>query len=117
MGSVRVNATGSGTRRHCGTAGQAPQLTVALARVIGTIAMDWTLLRDHLTEAQASEVLAALGVEVLPSTLKKWRQRGTGPPWWRAVGSVYYSRDNLRAWIEEQQQEPTARPRRNGDHQ
>ncbi len=74
--------------------------------------MDWTALRDQLTESQVVAVLLGLGVEVRASTLQKWRQRDEGPPWWRAVGSVYYPRDRLRAWLEEQQQQPTARPRR-----
>lgn len=74
--------------------------------------MDWTALPENLNETRAVAVLNALGVAVRASTLQKWRQRDEGPPWWRAVGSVYYPRDKLRAWIEEQQQQPTARPRR-----
>lgn len=73
---------------------------------------EWTALRANLTEPQVLAVLAELGIDVQASTLKKWRQRGDGPPWWRAVGSVYYDRDKLRAWLEQQQEQPTARPRR-----
>ena len=52
----------------------------------------------HLTTEEAAERLA-----VDPSTLRKWRQLGTGPAYIKAeghVGTVRYREKDLGAWEE-----------------
>lgn len=31
-------------------------------------------------------------------TLRQWRLRGVGPPWFKIVGRVYYDLEALRDW-------------------
>ena len=38
------------------------------------------------------------GIKVAPSTLKKWRSVGGGPPFYRARGKVFYDPEGTKAW-------------------
>lgn len=47
------------------------------------------------------EVSAMTGTPV--ATLRHWRQRGGGPPWFKIGRRVRYDHDDLRKWIAAQQ--------------
>lgn len=76
----------------------------------------WAALPEHLDEVRLADVLTAMGMATKPGTLRKWRQRGGGPPWWRVMGRTYYRRDSVRGWLEAQERKAaTTRPRRDND--
>ncbi|MCX7540616.1 helix-turn-helix transcriptional regulator [Corynebacterium antarcticum] len=52
---------------------------------------------DHLTTAQASELL---GIPV--ATLRYWRSIGQGPRSFKMGRLTFYRRDELEAWVEAQ---------------
>jgi len=57
----------------------------------------------YLTAAEAAAVLR-LG----PQTLARWRMRGCGPRYRRVGRNVLYTREDLRAWVDQHAFENTA---------
>lgn len=55
------------------------------------------------------EVAALLGLK--PGTLENWRAVGKGPPFRRLGAAIRYAMADVRAWVEGQPLETTARPR------
>jgi predicted DNA-binding transcriptional regulator AlpA len=59
---------------------------------------------EHHTTGYDEELLnldeAAVYLHASPSTLRFWRQRGTGPRSFRAGRRVKYRRSDLRAWLD-----------------
>ncbi|WP_288855653.1 helix-turn-helix domain-containing protein [uncultured Corynebacterium sp.] len=53
--------------------------------------------KDAYTPGQLSEAL-----NVSPSTLSTWRNRGKGPKFFRLVGHVYYAKTDVEEWLKEQ---------------
>jgi predicted DNA-binding transcriptional regulator AlpA len=46
------------------------------------------------------EVAARFGVKV--RTLHRWRSNGSGPPYYKIVGSVRYDKAAVEQWLKEQ---------------
>jgi predicted site-specific integrase-resolvase len=54
---------------------------------------------------------AAIFLAVAPSTLRKWRCYGKGPPYYRFErngGTIRYSREDLEAWLAQARQRSAA---------
>jgi len=69
---------------------------------ISTISIPDGTDEDFLT---LSEVAAILRVPV--NTVRWWRQRGEGPPFFKIGRHLVTTIGDLRGWIQEQKQQPT----------
>jgi hypothetical protein len=54
-----------------------------------------SLAESFLAEEQAAEI-----VQAKKQTLRAWRVRRKGPPFYKLNGRVLYKREDLEAWIE-----------------
>jgi hypothetical protein len=57
-----------------------------------------------------SEKEAADYLNRSPYTLRDWRERGVGPPYYRLVGSIVYSKAELDAFLESCRVDPKTSP-------
>jgi len=54
-------------------------------------------MADLLTEREAADIIRRPG-----ETLRYWRWRGEGPPWFKLGRRVVYDRADLETWIDAQ---------------
>ncbi len=66
----------------------------------------------HLGWISRLDLALELGVSV--DTLRRWEARRTGPPCVRAGRKVYYRRDAVQDWLEDQEQTAPRRRRAGG---
>jgi hypothetical protein len=64
-------------------------------------ALPWKRIAGYSSE---QETAAALCVTI--RTLRKWRQRGMGPPWVKVGRRVVYSDDSRTTWLKGQEVRP-----------
>ena len=56
----------------------------------------------------------ALELDLTVDTLRRWEKRRFGPPPVRAGRRVYYRRDAVQEWLQQQEQADPRRPRTGG---
>ncbi|WP_296643922.1 helix-turn-helix transcriptional regulator [Roseinatronobacter sp.] len=56
----------------------------------------------------------ALELGLTVDTLRRWEKRRFGPPAVRAGRQVYYRRDAVKEWLQQQEQSDPRRPRAGG---
>jgi hypothetical protein len=65
-----------------------------------------TALENHQTEKELAASLKAKTGFGCVRTLRKWRERRTGPPWIKFGKAILYPIDGFEAWLRAQVQEP-----------
>jgi len=64
-------------------------------------ALPWKRIAGYSSE---QETAAALRVTI--RTLRKWRQRGMGPPWTKLGRRVIYGDESRATWLKNQETQP-----------
>jgi len=64
------------------------------------------LSRQEMLENLINEDQLAEELHKKKTTLQAWRSRGLGPPWLKIVGSIFYDRRKVDAWIAAQERTP-----------
>ena len=56
-------------------------------------------MADYLTEAELAKLVRAQ-----QETVRYWRHKGLGPPWFRVGRRVLYDRSDVDSWLAEQKE-------------
>jgi hypothetical protein len=63
--------------------------------------LPWKRTAGYSSESETAEALS-----LSPRTLRKWRQRGIGPPWVKVGRRVVYSDESCLAWLKSSEIHP-----------
>jgi DNA-binding transcriptional MerR regulator len=55
-------------------------------------------VENYADKAKLSPKQVAQLLHVTTETLRVWRLRKTGPPWYRQVGRVFYLKSDVESW-------------------
>ncbi|MGH3273249.1 MAG: hypothetical protein ACRDNZ_02860 [Streptosporangiaceae bacterium] len=61
-----------------------------------------------MTTAETADYITRLGARTSARTLEDWRQKGTGPDYFRVEGRVFYSPGGVRRWLAQKEQKAAA---------